>query len=259
MEKRMQRSDSASVALQKGHQNYVLLKEEVSRWLDERGPFWKENLRPADAPPYFPLKALPEEAVIELWERLNRLEGDELSGAALKSLWSNLQTGQPEGSPERLSRLHFAVSGTAQLAQHVLKDDHGKSDEKSTYLGTVQDHQAGAVCPVCGEGAALSVLTPPNGKRFLHCSMCGQEWPAKRVGCIRCGSEDAAEQIYLHTEEFPGVEMVVCQGCGQYFKELDLRVLTVDDFIWEDLRTLPLNYAAEQWLAEQAKQRGSLQ
>jgi FdhE protein len=26
--------------------------------------------------------------------------------------------------------------------------------------------------------------------------------------------------------------------------------LTVDDLIWEDIRSLPLNYAAEQWLAE---------
>lgn len=33
----------------------------------------------------------------------------------------------------------------------------------------------------------------------------------------------------------------------------------ITDFVWEDLRTLPLNYAAEQWFAEHTKLSGNVQ
>ena len=112
--------------------------------------------------------------------------------------------------------------------------------------------------PVCGEVPTLAVLTPPNGARVMHCLSCNFEWPVKRIGCLFCGSGDAKQQLFLKNEKFPGVEMAVCQLCGQYFKEIDAREKVVSDYRWEDLRTLPLNFATELWFSEQAKKNNQM-
>ena len=248
MDKNMQKMELAGDAtMEQAYQTYSLLNEEVRRWQDERGSFWMEELSPAETPPYYPLVDFPEMVVLELWKRLNRVIGVLVSESVLRETWNEFKAGQPVSDPELLSCLQIALSGIAHLSRAPLQDQPVEPSYEST------------VCPVCGEGTALSVLAPPNGKRFLHCNLCGQEWPTTRVGCIRCGSEEASEQNYLNSEEFPGIEVVACEACGQYFKELDLRLLSVADYIWEDVRTLPLNYAAEQWLAEHAKVSGKVQ
>ncbi len=245
--------------MEQAYQTYSLLNEEVRRWQDERGSFWMEELSPAETPPYYPLVDFPEMMVLELWERLNRVRGVLVSESVLRETWHEFKAGQPVSDPELLSCLQIALSGIAHLSRARIMET-----KKDMFNAPLQDHPGepsyeSAVCPICGEGATFSVLAPPNGKRFLHCTLCGQEWPTTRVGCIRCGREEASEQNYLNSGEFPGIEVVACEACGQYFKELDLRLLSVADYIWEDVRTLPLNYAAEQWLAEHAKVSGKVQ
>lgn len=245
--------------MEQAYQTYSLLNGEVRRWQDERGSFWMEELSPAETPPYYPLVDFPEMVVLELWERLNRVRGVLVSESVLRETWNEFKAGQPVSDPELLSCLQIALSGIAHLSRARIMET-----KKDMFNAPLQDHPGepsyeSAVCPICGEGATFSVLAPPNGKRFLHCTLCGQEWPTTRVGCIRCGREEASEQNYLNSGEFPGIEVVACEACGQYFKELDLRLLSVADYIWEDVRTLPLNYAAEQWLAEHAKVSGKVQ
>jgi len=245
--------------MEQAYQTYSLLNEEVRRWQDERGSFWMEELSPAETPPYYPLVDFPEMVVLELWERLNRVRGVLVSESVLRETWNEFKAGQPVSDPELLSCLQIALSGIAHLSRARIMET-----KKDMFNAPLQDHPGepsyeSAVCPICGEGATFSVLAPPNGKRFLHCTLCGQEWPTTRVGCIRCGREEASEQNYLNSGEFPGIEVVACEACGQYFKELDLRLLSVADYIWEDVRTLPLNYAAEQWLVEHAKVSGKVQ
>ena len=247
------------LTIEHAYQTYSQLKKEVSSWQDERGNFWMERFSPAVTPPYYPLVDLPEEAVLELWQRLNRVEGIVVSESDLREKWIEFKAVQPVTDTEMLSRLYIALSGVARLSRRTIV-----TTEKVAVNYPAEDHPVEVLheskaCQICGEDATLSVLTSPNGKRYMHCMLCGHEWPAKRVGCICCGSEEASEQIYLRTDEFPGVDMVVCQVCGQYFKEVDLRVLSVEDFVWEDVRTLPLNYAAEQWFAERAKLSGNVQ
>lgn len=234
--------------MEKAYQTYSLLNEEVRRWQDERGSFWTEELKPAETPPYYPLVDFPETVVIELWEKLNRVRAISVPELILREIWKKFKEGQPVSDLELLSSLQIALGGIAQLLRKNVIE---------TKL--VESSYKGAACPICGEGVTLSVLAPPNGKRFLHCTVCGQEWPTMRTGCIRCGREKASEQYYLNSGEFPGIEVVACEACGQYFKELDLRLLSVTDYFWEDVRTLPLNYAAEQWLVEHAKELGKVQ
>ncbi|MFZ3129629.1 MAG: formate dehydrogenase accessory protein FdhE [Desulfosporosinus sp.] len=245
--------------MEQAYQTYSLLNEEVEHWQDERGSFWVEELSPAAAPPYYPLVDFPETVVLELWERLNRVRGGVVSESVLRETWHNFKAGQPVTDPELLSCLQIALSGIAQLLRARIMET--KKDMLNALLQAqpAELFRESAVCPICGEGTTLSVLAPPNGQRFLHCTICGYEWSTKRVGCICCGSEKASEQNYLNSGEFPGIEVVACVACGQYFKELDLRLLSVADYTWEDVRTLPLNYAAEQWLAEHAKVSGKVQ
>ncbi|MGI6120116.1 MAG: formate dehydrogenase accessory protein FdhE [Desulfosporosinus sp.] len=246
----MHKSENAiDTTMEQAYQIYGLLNEEVCRWQDERGSFWMAELSSAENPPYFPLEDFPERVVLELWERLNRVREISVPESVLRETWKEFKVGQPVSDPELLSTLQIALIGIANLLRTKAPlHDH-----------PIEPSYRSAVCPVCGETVTLSVITPSNGKRFLHCTFCGQEWPTMRVGCIRCGNEEASKQYYLNSKEFPGVEVVTCEACGQYFKEFDLRLLSVADYVWEDVRTMSLNYAAEQWLAEHAKGSGKTQ
>jgi len=232
--------------MEQARQTYTLLIEEVRLWQDERGSFWMKKMSPAETPPYYPLADFSEMVIIELWKRLNQVIGVFVSESVLSETWNRFKAGQTVTNPELLSSLQIALSGIARLI-------------RVQALVPVSKEVESTQCPICGESAAFSVITPPNGKRCLHCTLCGHEWPTNRVGCIRCGREEASDQNYLTSGEFPGIEVVACEACGQYFKEFDLRLLTVEDYVWEDVRTLPLNYAAEQWLVERAKESGRVQ
>ncbi|NMA69804.1 MAG: formate dehydrogenase accessory protein FdhE, partial [Desulfitobacterium sp.] len=99
----------------------------------------------------------------------------------------------------------------------------------------------------------MTLLTPPVGKRYQRCLVCSYERPVNASGCACCGSMDAKKQTYLNSPEYPSIEVAICSDCDSYFKQVDLRNGMVEDLLWEDIRTLPLNYAAEKWLAEQAE------
>lgn len=239
--------------MDKAFETYSILKEEVKRWQDERGSFWIETLSPVKIPPHYPIKELPEKAIFELCLRLNQVSNTVVSDAMLLETWNKFKASQLVKNTELLSRLHLALCGVAQLFRKtMLETNNSFQDSQGQNYPGVASAQS-MVCPICGELAGVSVLSPPNGKRYLHCSICGHEWLAKRVGCVRCGSEEASQLNYLKSEEFPGVEMIVCQACGQYSKEYDLRMMNVRDVDWENIRTLPLDYAAEKWLAEHAE------
>lgn len=233
------------------HHNYLRLQSEATRWLAEQGGNLTALLLPAASPPYFPSSQLPVVAAIELWTALNKITGLTLTSQELREMWQNFGDDRKtdnSANPNVLSNLWLARVALTRHARTQLT-----TEQKTEIL----DWQ-GEICPVCGQPASLTLLTPPVGKRFLYCTTCGHSWPGQRVGCIRCGSEDAQRQIHLQTAEFPGVEMVVCQDCSNYFKEFDLRKQMVEDLLWEDIRTLPLNYAAEQWLAQNAKQNRNI-
>lgn len=222
------------------HEIYQEMKRKILKWRGERGRYWVQRLVPDETYPYFSLNRLPKEPVLELVDRL--LEGSKRSWSKdeLHSAWKQYLFGKELKDQELYSGFTFAVQGVLGFARKSLPEDILQTAENYT----------GQVCPICGQEAGLSVLVPPAGKRMLHCTHCDHEWSAKRVGCIHCGSEKASEQIYLKNENFPGVEIAFCQSCGRDFKEVDLRKRRVEDFVWEDLRTLPLNYAAEKWIDE---------
>ena len=229
---------------------YHILQEGIQEWQEEDHPALAQWTPKFSARPYFTLGDLPEGPVLELWQRLNECMGVEVSPEALAKDIREFKEGRKLPDQEMLTRLSFAFSGVAGWLRKRLPEPA---------LHAAEEGWQQAVCPVCGEDTRLSLLIPPVGKRELYCRICGHTWPGKRVGCIICGSENASSQTYLHSPEFPGLEIAVCEECGEYFKEIDLRTRSTEDLVWEDVRTLPLNYAAEQWLAKQASEKGSLQ
>ncbi|MEN6298937.1 MAG: formate dehydrogenase accessory protein FdhE [Anaerolineaceae bacterium] len=239
-------------SVEQAYQKYQQLKQEVDAWRQERDSYWLTNLRLGKKSPYMPIVDLPQDAIIELWQRLNISAKVEIDDSALLEMWEHLKLGQNTMDPETATRLQMAVSGVARLASQIA-DEKGVPEQKYNPRASENPENAIPACPVCGEISTLAVLSQPDGKRMMHCTTCSFEWPVQRTGCLFCGSEDSKQLMYLDNEDFPGVEMAVCQVCGQYFKEIDGRKLSAHDYLWEDLRTLPLNYATERWIEEQVK------
>ncbi|MBP1759454.1 MAG: formate dehydrogenase accessory protein FdhE [Firmicutes bacterium] len=237
--------DSEMLALQEAYQK---LQAIIVQWQRERGEYWVEGIVPNTSLPYFLPESLPVKVVLEVMGRLLEGKVHHESAEDLRSLWNRFLLGQNIENVELLSLFNLALNGILELARKQLPAD----------LRQAAENEEVHLCPICGQEPGLALLTPPNGKRYLHCTRCGHDWPSKRIGCIHCGSEEASEQTYLKNENFPGIEIIVCQACGGDIKELDLRIRTVEDFVWEDIRTLPLNYAAEKWLNEEAQKKEAL-
>lgn len=227
--------------LDNAYETYTALQTIVQSWQGKRASHWKGSLTPAPTLPLYSVTDLPQEAVRELFEELLGKTAGEMKTLNFSEMWNSFLAGEA-GEPEYLSRLQMAIKGVIEVARLSL------TKEKLSELKPLEQD----VCPVCGDEVHLTLLVPPVGKRYLHCSTCGYEWPVKRIGCIHCGSDDSSHLNYLKSEEYPGVEIVTCGGCGQTFKEIDLRESNTSDLVWEDIRTLPLDSASQQWLADKS-------
>ncbi len=80
-------------------------------------------------------------------------------------------------------------------------------------------------CPVCDSPPGLAQLRADDGKRVLHCSLCGHAWEFPRLACPFCGSGDQAVlgKLMVEGEETRWIE--ACRHCKQYLKTVDQRRL----------------------------------
>ncbi len=239
-------------SMENAYQKYRQLKQEVEVWQKERGTYWKASLNLNEESPYLPIVDLPQDAIVELWQRLNISAKEEMPDSTLTEIWRQLKLGNGTISPELATRLQMAINGVAKLASQIA-NEKGVPEQKQNPRASENPVRSICICPVCGEATTLAVLTAPDGKRVLHCNTCSFEWPVQSTGCLFCGSEDDKKILYLDNETFPGIDMGVCQVCGQYLKEIDGRKLYAADYYWEDMRTLPLNYATERYIQEQLR------
>lgn len=77
-------------------------------------------------------------------------------------------------------------------------------------------------CPICGSPPVLSMLAD-GGERFLFCSFCWHQWPARRVYCPFCESRDAKTLHYFFTEQEKDYRVDLCDNCHKYIKTVDAR------------------------------------
>ena len=131
--------------LEQAYQKYLLLKQEVERWQQERGSYWLQQFRLADNPPYLAISQLPAEAVIELWQKLNQASEVVEPDSVLREIWERLKNGQTvnELDAEISARLQMAISGVAQLAGEMVSEQ-----KLPTESSTSSDSpQGGFICP----------------------------------------------------------------------------------------------------------------
>ncbi len=100
-------------------------------------------------------------------------------------------------------------------------------------------------CPLCGSPSNMAYLSD-EGKRFLHCELCGYEWHYPRLKCPFCGEERAKELGYFTSEEDEGYRVDFCKKCKRYIKTLDMRLIGFPAPLeLENLITLHLDVLAQ--------------
>ncbi len=75
-------------------------------------------------------------------------------------------------------------------------------------------------CPICGEFPSIALIEEEGGKRFLHCSSCGQDWRFTRVVCPYCEKEAQKEMDYFYVENKTQESAFVCDQCKKYLVTL---------------------------------------
>jgi FdhE protein len=78
-------------------------------------------------------------------------------------------------------------------------------------------------CPICGSWPMMSFLKGEEGKRWLKCSFCGNEWRFVRTACPFCENDDSESLEYLYSEERQSERAEVCHKCKVYIVGMDLR------------------------------------
>lgn len=75
-------------------------------------------------------------------------------------------------------------------------------------------------CPICGEFPSIALIEEEGGKRFLHCSSCGQDWRFTRVVCPYCEKEAQQEMDYFYIENKTQESAFICDKCKKYLVTL---------------------------------------
>jgi FdhE protein len=89
-----------------------------------------------------------------------------------------------------------------------------RAKEITTKLGAF-DWEKG-YCPICGEFPSIALIEEEGGKRFLHCSSCGQDWRFTRVSCPYCEKETLQGMEYFYVENKTQESAFVCDKCKKY-------------------------------------------
>jgi FdhE protein len=79
-------------------------------------------------------------------------------------------------------------------------------------------------CPLCGSSPDLAYFND-EGKRFLHCALCGHTWSYQRIRCPFCGEQRAEQLGYFTREGEEGYRVDFCKNCKRYLKTLDMRLI----------------------------------
>ena len=99
-------------------------------------------------------------------------------------------------------------------------------------------------CPLCGSSPDIAYLDT-NGKRHLHCELCGYEWNYPRLKCPFCENDNPKELGYFVSEEEDGFRIDFCKKCNSYIKTVDMRIIeTLGSLELENLTTLHLDMLA---------------
>ena len=67
------------------------------------------------------------------------------------------------------------------------------------------------------------MLVDKEGKRLLHCSLCGHVWRYARTACPYCGVDKADNIEMVYAEGRPEERAERCRSCDAYLLAVDTR------------------------------------
>ncbi len=101
-------------------------------------------------------------------------------------------------------------------------------------------------CPFCGALPAMGQIRE-EGRRVLHCPLCGLEWEYPRMKCPYCQNEDQEKLAYFQIDGEVGRRVDICLHCRHYLKTIDSREEEGSlDWEVEDYLTLHLDQLAQE-------------
>jgi Protein involved in formate dehydrogenase formation len=107
-------------------------------------------------------------------------------------------------------------------------------------------------CPHCGFPVLCSIAREEGmGKRrSALCSLCSSESAVARLGCLRCGEQEASRLPVFSFDAWVYIRIEACDSCGGYLKSIDMT---------KDAETLPVpddvaSSAINIWAFEQGYQ-----
>ena len=112
--------------------------------------------------------------------------------------------------------IKFFTHMSLRPSLNILKESAGERIDK--------DGWKYGYCPLCGSYPDMAYLGD-QGKRFLHCELCGYEWYYPRLKCPFCENDQPKELGYFVSEEEEGFRVDFCKKCNRYIKTLDMRVI----------------------------------
>lgn len=80
-------------------------------------------------------------------------------------------------------------------------------------------------CPICGSLPEMSLLRDKEGRRWLRCGFCFNEWRFMRLMCPCCETQEAGQAEVLFVEGREHERLDLCHKCKKYVAEIDLRNL----------------------------------
>ncbi len=102
------------------------------------------------------------------------------------------------------------------LVARVVLESRAK--EITAYLVDIQWEKG--YCPICGAFPTIALIEEEGGKRFLHCSSCGQDWRFTRVICPYCENDAEKGMDYYYIENKTQESAFICEKCKKYLVTL---------------------------------------
>jgi FdhE protein len=163
-------------------------------------------------------------------------EFDRVLGRLLRNQVSE-KTLEEEMGPEGSLLFFFLVQSLKPVLENL-------AEEWRSVLKDLPWNQG--FCPFCGAFPGMAEIRA-EGRRFLHCLLCGTEWESPRLQCPYCQSGDPEQHTYFQVEGEIENRVDVCLTCHHYLKTVDSREMEGPlDFEVEDYLTLHLDHLAQE-------------
>ncbi|HPS58384.1 MAG TPA: formate dehydrogenase accessory protein FdhE [Spirochaetota bacterium] len=96
----------------------------------------------------------------------------------------------------------------------ALREKHHKADP---------DTHKDRTCPFCGYYPDMAIFAgEKEGKRYLRCGLCENQWPYRRISCAICGESNQKKLEYFSEEGHERYRIDACHTCNGYVKSVKL-------------------------------------